>query len=250
LPGAILVIPLDANGLPDIQVSDNGTPGDPTDDFITNMESITINSNNNFHVTHEIKLDAAGNLYTSNSSAERVEVWSPGGNTRAITTSTGTFSVQTIAGVTGDFNNDGQWNCADINALTAEIAAGSTNLSFDMNGDGFITPADVTDAGDGWLAVGGANNLGVTGGRPFLLGDANLNGTVNNADFDTWFANRFSNTAAWCSGDFNSDGKIDGQDFGHWNTNKGLSSAALPEPATTVSLLAGLLALVLSRRGR
>jgi hypothetical protein len=216
---------LDANGEPDIQVSDNGTPMDPTDDIITNLQSITIGSNNSSH-SPVINLDAAGNLYVTTNIAERMEVWSPGGNTRATTTSSGTFSVQTITGVTGDFNNDGLWNCTDINALTAAIASGSTDLSFDMNGDGTITPADVTSPGNGWLAVGGANNPGATGGDPFLLGDADLNGNVGSSDFTIWFNNRFTNTAAWCSGDFTSDGKIDGQDFGHWNTNNGMSSAA------------------------
>ena len=119
LPGAVLAIPLDANGLPDIQVDDNGTPGDPTDDFITNLESIFIESNNNYHSRQEVTLDAAGNLYLTNNISELLEVWSPGGNTRAVTTSGGTFTVQTISGVTGDFDNNGMWNCDDINALSA-----------------------------------------------------------------------------------------------------------------------------------
>jgi hypothetical protein len=130
-------------------------------------------------------------------------------------------------GVDGDFDNDGDYDCADIDALTADIAAGNNTATFDITGDGSVNLADR----DAWLSQAGSNNLGA--GRAYLLGDANLTGTVNGADFDVWNANRFTSQAAWCAGDFNADGAIDGADFGHWNANKGLSSAAastVPEP--------------------
>ena len=88
--------------------------------------------------------------------------------------------------VTGDFNGDGDWDCADVNALTAAIATSSTDLSFDMNADGMVTVADLMEAGVGWLAVGGANNPTETGGNPFLAGDANLSGDVDGQDFLIW----------------------------------------------------------------
>ena len=71
-------------------------------------------------------------------------------------------------GVNGDFNNDGLWNCSDINALSAAVAAGSTDLVFDMNGDGVISLADVTDPADGWLAVGGVQNPAQPAATRFL----------------------------------------------------------------------------------
>lgn len=150
--------------------------------------------------------------------------------------------------VNGDFDNNGLWNCNDINALSAAIVAGSTDLSFDMNGDGSITGADITDAGVGWLAVGGANNPAATsGGNPFLNADANLDGTVDGPDFLVWNGTKFTNTDQWCAGDFNADGVSDGQDFLIWNGNKFLSSdhgaAAVPEPATVVLLLPVLVAI-------
>jgi hypothetical protein len=134
----------------------------------------------------------------------------------------------------GDFNSDGIWDCGDIDALTSAIAAASTNLSFDMNGDGAITLADMTDANAGWLAVGGANNAAVTGGNPFLSGDANLDGVVDGSDFGIWNVNKFTSMALWCSGDFNADAAIDGSDFNLWNANKFTTSAdvsSVPEPA-------------------
>jgi hypothetical protein len=143
----------------------------------------------------------------------------------------------------GDFNGDGAWDCADIDALTAAIASMSTDLSFDMNGDGVITLADITDESSGWLAVGGANNSGATGGNAFLLGDANLDGFVDGQDFIEWNNNKFTSAEQWCRGDFNADGFIDGQDFIEWNNTKFTSSAgapAVPEPSAW--LLGGLLA--------
>ena len=131
----------------------------------------------------------------------------------------------TSATVNGDFNSDGFWNCDDINALSAAIATGSTDLMFDMTGDGLITPADITDPTNGWL-VGGANNSAQTGGNAFLNGDANLSGDVDGSDFGIWNTNKFASNNAWCSGDFNASGGVDGSDFGIWNTNKFQSSNA------------------------
>ena len=126
--------------------------------------------------------------------------------------------------VDGDFNNDMVWDCADIDALVAAIVAGGNDPSFDMNGDGLVNAADITDPLVGWLAVGGANNPGATGGNPFLEGDANLDGVVDGQDFIVWNANKFTAVAAWCSGDFTADGVVDGQDFIVWNANKFMAS--------------------------
>lgn len=64
-PGAVLVIPLDANGLPDLTISDNGTPGDPSDDVITNISSIPISLPAARQTTAEVYTDAAGNVYVT-----------------------------------------------------------------------------------------------------------------------------------------------------------------------------------------
>ncbi len=56
----------------------------------------------------------------------------------------------------GDFNHDGAWDYRDIDALSAAIVAASQDASFDMNADGAITLADITDDQVGWLAIGGA----------------------------------------------------------------------------------------------
>ena len=152
----------------------------------------------------------------------------------------------------GDFNADGNWDCDDIDALVAEIVAGTNDAAFDMNGDGVVDNADIRDAGTGWLAVGGANNPAQTsGGNSFLVGDANLDGAVDGADFIEWNNNKFQNVAAWCSGDFDANGAVDGADFIEWNNNKFQSAdvASVPEPASAfLAVLAGLALSAFRRR--
>jgi hypothetical protein len=247
LPGVVLVIPLDENGLPDIQVDDNGTPDDPLDDFITNMESITLSENNdNYHSRQEISLDAAGNLYVTNNISELLEVYSPGGNTRATTTSDGMFSVEALMGASCDFDGDGNCDIDDLDALTAAIAGGSMDLMFDLNGDGMVTLADITDEASGWLVLGGAENPAITGGNPFLEGDSNLDGSVDVSDFNNWNNNKFTDVPAYSAGDFNADGAVDVSDFNRWNGQKFQSSAgdvaSVPEPHALLLVLMGIVA--------
>ncbi len=117
VPGAVLAIPLDANGLPDIQINDNGTPGNTADDFITNIQSFFVGadglprSGNLDRVN--IDLDAAGNVYVTDNITEKLRVFSPGGNTLAMTSSNGTFNLTNVVGLSGDFNNDGKVDAAD-----------------------------------------------------------------------------------------------------------------------------------------
>ncbi len=138
--------------------------------------------------------------------------------------------------VTGDFDNSGTWNCIDIDLLVTEIATGGSDLAFDMNADGNITAADITETGTGWLTVGGTNNPSNTGGNAFLIGDANLDGTVDGADFLIWNTSKFTGDNGWCGGDFDADGQTDGADFLAWNANKFTSSdiSAVPEPSSLI----------------
>jgi hypothetical protein len=135
----------------------------------------------------------------------------------------GEFTMQLAA---GDFNFDDQWTCADADALVDVIVHGSDRSEFDMDGDGKFSPADL----DEWLAQAGARNL--TSQNPYLVGDANLDGTVDGLDFVTWNDHRFTMDASYCRGDFNADGFIDASDFTEWNSNRFMSAGnvAVPEP--------------------
>lgn len=122
----------------------------------------------------------------------------------------------------GDFNNDGLWDCADVNALTAEIAAQGNAAAFDLNGDAVVDGVDLT----AWLAEGGARNPAATGGDPFLPADANLDGVVDGTDFNLWNANKFTSVTGFCQGNFNADTGVDGSDFNIWNSHKFTASDA------------------------
>ncbi len=141
----------------------------------------------------------------------------------------------------GDFNQDGALNVADIDALVAELAVDSMDLSFDLTNDGQLNGDDLAE----WLAVAGAATFGP--GSAYLFGDANLDGSVDGLDLIAWNRHKFEPIAAWSAGDFTADGFVDGQDFIRWNANKFTAAAVsvVPEPAwgALAWSWAGLLAL-------
>jgi hypothetical protein len=158
-PGSILVIPLDAEGLPIIDLDDNGTPGDTSDDFITNFQSITVEAQDGRNVRTVAELDAAGNLYTSSNLSELMQVFSPGGNTLAITTSDGTFSLVTPGGeLVGDYNENDVVDYGDYTVWRNNLGL-STDLPNDPLG-GIIDDRQF----DQWKAAFG-NVLGGGGGQ-------------------------------------------------------------------------------------
>ena len=133
----------------------------------------------------------------------------------------------------GDFDGNLALNCADVDALVAEIAGGGMNGLFDLNDDTLVNLADL----DLWLAEAGTFNVG----GPYLAGDANLDGSVDGSDFSIWNSHKFTANNGWCGADFNADGFTDGSDFGLWNANKFTSSVAatsvVPEPVCGSGIL-------------
>jgi hypothetical protein len=172
--------------------------------------------------------DTAGNLYLNlniNSTAIGVE---------PIDQLQGLFDMW-LVDHDGDFNNDGQYDCSDIDLLVSAIATGNNLPAVDLNRDGTVDQVDLQR----WLSEAGAVNL--PSGGPFLLGDATLDGFVDGSDFNLWNSNKFTNLASWCGGDFTADGVVDGQDFNRWNSNKFTGSLAglspVPEPIAVWWLL-------------
>ncbi len=132
-----------------------------------------------------------------------------------------------------DFDSSGSCDLADLNSLLAAgpVATGTpamagVNEQFDLNGDGWIDNQDV----DAWLA-GAATENGFA--HPYFRGDANLDGSVDVSDFNSWNSGKFSSSLRWDHGDFNGDGMADVSDFNLWNGNKFMSSVgplSVPEP--------------------
>lgn len=140
--------------------------------------------------------------------------------------STLTFDLL-MAGISGDFNADGVYDCLDVDPLVAEIVNGTNSPTFDLTGDGLVDQVDLSS----WLAEAGAAEL--PSGNPFLPADMNLDGFVDGNDFIIWNENRFTPAAAFCFGDVNADGFVDGTDFIVWNEFRFMSSdqvVAVPEP--------------------
>ena len=111
-----------------------------------------------------------------------------------------------------DFNNDGFYDVADIDRLSAAIASGSNPRDFDLTNDGSVN----LDDQDAWLTAAGAINL--PSGRPYPLGDANLDGWFDSSDFVHVFqAGKYEDAvddnAVWSTGDRNGDGDFDSSDF-------------------------------------
>ena len=71
-----------------------------------------------------------------------------------------------------------------------------------------------------------------------LLGDANLDGTVNSEDFTPFSAN-LSKNGLWDDGDFNYDGTVNAEDFSPFSHNLG-QSATLAAAAGTLELANGI----------
>ena len=137
-----------------------------------------------------------------------------------------------------DFDGSETCDVDDLNLLlaTGPIAGGipavGGNELFDLDGNGVLDLDDVSE----WLDLAATENGLAT---PYLYGDANLDGTVDGADFLLWNASKFSSSLQWDQGDFNGDGVVDGGDFLVWNANKFTSSdglSAVPEPTSVWSL--------------
>ncbi len=120
---------------------------------------------------------------------------------------TRTFTIVVPQAAPGDFDGDGDLDISDVDALSAAIATHSTDLLFDVTGDGQVTFADLQH----WI-------LDIKG---TLFGDSNLDFVIDGQDFIILELEQIhGRPACWSHGDFNADGVVDGQDFIIWNTNK------------------------------
>ena len=148
------------------------------------------------------------------------------------------------AGPTGDFDGNGVLDAADIDALTAEVQAGTNTPSFDVTGDGTVDSAD--------------RNTWISELRNTWIGDSNLDGEFNSSDFVRVFTNGKFETglaANWGEGDWNGDGVFTTGDFVAAFTDGGFeigprpATASVPEPTMSVlAFFAGIAVFASMRR--
>ncbi len=130
----------------------------------------------------------------------------------------------------GDANLDGAVNDADAESLAAnwQKQSDATWSEGDFNGDGRVNEIDATILAANWkktvdVPVASSSPettpVAITPVAPvvqppaILPGDANLDGTVSDADVALLAANWQKQSAAtWSEGDFNGDGKVDDAD--------------------------------------
>lgn len=140
---AILAVPLDENGVPNITVDDNGTPEDTSDDFLSNVTPIFASENGaGSFVYKDVKVDAAGNVYYTSNISEQLEYFSLGGNSVAVTSNNasltaGAFNIDFIDPIDGDYNGDGVVDAADY-TVWRDTLGSTTDLRADGNGNGTI----------------------------------------------------------------------------------------------------------------
>ena len=138
-----------------------------------------------------------------------------------------------------DFNDDGDVDTVDIDALVSEIIASANNANFDLNGDAAVDGNDL----DQWRGEAATAN-GFA--EAFLLGDANLDGSVNAGDLNALGLSWLQSPNAWSAGDFTADGVANASDLNVLGINwlKTISTAAatqsVPEPSSLLLIWIGI----------
>jgi hypothetical protein len=104
----------------------------------------------------------------------------------------------------GDVNDDGQVNVADIDFLCAAVLAGTANPLFDLDGDDTVDKQDLTFLVRDILQTS--------------AGDANLDGIFDSADLILVFQrghyeDNTPRNSGWGDGDWNCDGEFDSGDL-------------------------------------
>jgi hypothetical protein len=141
-----------------------------------------------------------------------------------------------------DFNADLVCDVTDVDLMFGRgdlyvgVQLPPDDSAFDINGDTLIDSQDVNQ----WLADAASENGYASS---YLLGDANLDGTVNATDLNALAVNWQSDSAVWSSGDFTGEGSVNASDLNvigsNWRKSIGSAAAAhnVPEPSSLMLLL-------------
>jgi hypothetical protein len=160
---------------------------------------------------------------------------------------TGASSIQTIGSAIRSGYNNGSWSGTGINSSTAAAdLTHSTALGF----------AEATDLFSAFPATFRGQPIDSSSVliRYTLVGDANLDGTVDSTDFNALAASFGAAGTRWSLGDFNYDQSTDTLDFDQLAAQFGntlavpVAAALVPEPLSWIG--AGVFALALRTRRR
>ncbi|MEZ6192189.1 MAG: hypothetical protein R3C45_12995 [Phycisphaerales bacterium] len=149
--GGVFVATLDDDGLPILDATQGSSLG---------LDYFTAPTPYSGTPRAPIIYDLAGNIYTAGNLAasERLGIYSPGGDTVAVTRSNGTFTINgTTYGdhLEGDLNNDGFVGIIDLSIILGNwneaVAHGVFTLG-DPSGDGFVGIEDLNVVLSNWNA--------------------------------------------------------------------------------------------------
>ena len=151
-------------------------------------------------------------------------------------------------GQPGDFDGNGLFDALDVDSLVNSIVGGLNEQAFDLSGDGLVDLDDLTI----WLDDAAKQN-GFA--ESYLLGDANLDGTINPTDLNKLGLHWKQNMGRWSAGDFNADGTIDAADLNslgqNWLQSIAMTSpTAVPEPMSHFLFGLGAIFMGLSWRAK
>jgi hypothetical protein len=142
-----------------------------------------------------------------------------------------------LFGTSGDFNGNGILDAADIDALQAEIRAGTNNVEFDVTNDGLVNTED--------------RNFWVIDLANTFMGDANLDGEFNSSDLIAVltvgeYEDNLAGNSTWAEGDWDGDAEFGSGDFlafqfGGYELGPRTAIAAVPEPTSVALISIGML---------
>jgi hypothetical protein len=155
-------------------------------------------------------------------------------------------SIMPFSGLPGDFDNNGQLDAADIDALSLAVRGGGNPPQFDLNGDSVVNQSDRT--------------VWVRQLKRSYFGDSNLDREFSSSDFVVVFTagqyeDAINGNSTWATGDWDGDGDFSTSDFvfaftgGGYELGPPPAVSNVPEPASIVLLMMGLAVLASRKRG-
>jgi hypothetical protein len=154
----------------------------------------------------------------------------------------------------------GSWRGTGLTSSVAAAVDGDPNQPY-KTGVGYATASSLGIVGSGTVDQQHVDDTTVVIAYT-LLGDSNMDGSVDSNDFALLAANYGKTGQQWLDGDYNYDGTVNALDFNALATNYGAApingaiadsaplGAVVPEPATIGLLLVGGFMFAAQRRNR